>query len=838
MRTIYLLLLVALAALVESHNENRRRAKRELLRRSKRRWVLSTIELEEEAEGKYPLKISQMFNNMSGDHHEFRISGMGVDEPPLGVFEIDSHTGDVYANRPLDRELYPKPFHIKFDILHLHTGNKLDKELAFDIELKDKNDNPPKFDPPKVTENVMESTRTSDLSVLLNVNDIDKENTPNSQTTVAILSQTPKEPKIGIREINVKQFRLTVDGCFDYDKVKKYEVVLKANDLGTPVQSSTGTVVLNIIDTNTHLPTFKDKMHHGEVQEAFIKEDILRLKVEDKDTPNTPGWRAVYFFVSGNEEGNYKIDTDPTSNDGILSLVKKKDYEKTTIAKLKVGVMNEEPITVCKDFKDGGKDSEPTPDTADIEIKVIDVNDPPVFDKDPADIYQKEEEEPGKLLYQPQVHDAEGDKVRFELVEDPADWVTIDEATGEITSMKKMDRESPFVDNTTNIYQIVVKAVDDGEPSATGTCTIRIHLNDINDNAPQLVFKSAILCGNKGNKIMVEANDSDIHPYGGPFTFSLGGDDKTLAERWKLDPSTGIEAGLVSLKPLPYGTYPVPLVIQDQQNLIGQDTVEVTVCDCGDKEMCNDKELLSTNLGSAGIGLILGALLLFLLLLLVFMCQCVKKQFAIPISEDEGNQTLIKYNQEGGGSECKAVPNLPLPLPLTPTQSEAVTDGIKIATKQMSKSAAVMSQDIDMYSSYEQTMMNSHMASMSMHHQRDSMRSQGGQNMYSAWNTNRTNSYQGGSSRYHYSLTQRSSQRVADHLDRRLHTIDGNLVDHPAYRPREYAYEGLGSRSASLDELSLSDYGQDFNFLNDLGPRFKTLGNILQQKIHEKNLQF
>lgn len=53
-----------------------------------------------------------MFNNMTGENHEFRISGNGVDVEPVNVFSIDSELGTVYALQPIDRETYWKPFHV------------------------------------------------------------------------------------------------------------------------------------------------------------------------------------------------------------------------------------------------------------------------------------------------------------------------------------------------------------------------------------------------------------------------------------------------------------------------------------------------------------------------------------------------------------------------------------------------------------------------------------------------------------------------------------------------------------------------------------------------------
>lgn len=62
--------------------------------------------------------------------------------------------------------------------------------------------------------------------------------------------------------------------------------------------------------------------YQAEVLESTTMNEVLRLSVEDKDTPHTPGWRAKYFFIAGNEDGNYKLETDPETNDGILSIIK------------------------------------------------------------------------------------------------------------------------------------------------------------------------------------------------------------------------------------------------------------------------------------------------------------------------------------------------------------------------------------------------------------------------------------------------------------------------------------------------------------------------------------
>lgn len=58
------------------------------------------------------------------------------------------------------------------------------------------------------------------------------------------------------------------------------------------------------------------------VTENEIDKLILRIPVEDKDLINTPNWISKFVITKGNENGNFRIDTDPKTNEGLLYVTK------------------------------------------------------------------------------------------------------------------------------------------------------------------------------------------------------------------------------------------------------------------------------------------------------------------------------------------------------------------------------------------------------------------------------------------------------------------------------------------------------------------------------------
>lgn len=53
---------------------------------------------------------------------------------------------------------------------------------------------------------------------------------------------------------------------------------------------------------------------------------ILEIPVDDRDLINTPNWRSKFLITQGNENGNFRIDTDPKTNKGLLYVIKASNY--------------------------------------------------------------------------------------------------------------------------------------------------------------------------------------------------------------------------------------------------------------------------------------------------------------------------------------------------------------------------------------------------------------------------------------------------------------------------------------------------------------------------------
>ncbi|XP_016158625.1 PREDICTED: cadherin-like protein 26 [Ficedula albicollis] len=622
------------------------------LKRRKRAWIITTIDVQEEDKGPFPKYAGKLFNNRSFNTSlKYLISGPGVDEAPeIGLFSIkDAANGEVYVHRTIDRERTPI-FQIRFDVESRKSGELLDSPLFFRIKVKDINDNAPEFSMEEYGTTIRENHSKDKPVIQVTAQDKDEEGTVNSQVSYSISVQMPSPDGLTFN-IDPTTGSIFLSGCLDYKTAKSFYLLIKASDHGSPQLSSTATVTVAVEDANNHLPVFTSDNYHLQISAGEEHPAVLRLQVEDRDSPNTPAWRAKYKITEGNEKEQFSIETDPGTNEGILSVIKPLSYEGDHEMTLVISVANEEPFFWCKNGIVTISDLEST-NTA-VNIKVL--QSAPRFHP-PILVVQKEDSmKPGRVFrkYPATYPDDVPRKIKYELAHDPDGWLSVDENSGVLTVVKEFDQESPSLNNS--LYTIIVHATDHGKPPQTGTGTILLYLSDINDHMPALVAPDLDVCDKReGTPLVIEAKPALAHSHSGPFTFELAEDSEDVKLNWTLGRNFGQSVELLMLRSLSQGSYLVPIIIQDKQGFSTRQNQHIRLCFCPDGHTCSSYSPVlqaAVGLGSGAIVIILVAFLLLLVSSIV-LCHCYKpgaKIKAIALHQ-EGEQTLINYNEESKSS--------------------------------------------------------------------------------------------------------------------------------------------------------------------------------------------
>ncbi|XP_027631172.1 cadherin-like protein 26 [Tupaia chinensis] len=624
------------------------------LRRSKRRWVITTLELEEEDTGPFPKLVGELFNNMSHNTSlMYLISGPGVDEyPEAGLFSIEDHeNGKIYVHRPIDRETTPS-FMVRFDVADRTTGQIVDKSLIFHIRISDVNDHAPQFPGKEFNVTVKENQTAGQTIFQMVAVDLDQENTPNSQVLYFLVSQAPLLKENSFR-INRLTGEIQLSGCLDYETAPRFTLLISARDCGQPSLSSTATVHVHVQEGNNHKPSFAHNHYEMQISEGQVSQDVLHLHVRDRDLPFTSAWRVKFNILNGNAEGHFNISTDPETNDGILQVIKPLDYETGPAPSLLIVAENEEPFFSCKAGRLQRLQEAEAVARATVRVRVLDADVPPAFHPPSFLVSAQDGAGPGIHLgtFNASDPDRAAGQIRYELVHDPANWVTVDENSGAVLTTKQIDRESPHV--TDSFYTIIAHAVNDGLLQKTGTGTLVLFLSDINDNAPSLRPHSRYLevCESTLKEpLLIQAEDPDLAPYSDPFTFALDRSWRDTGDTWQLGKSWGLSVELSMSRSLPQGNYSVPLFIGDKQGLSQKQTVHVRICPCPDGLTCVEH-------AAVGAGLLEGALfsvcaaLVALAVLLLFLLRCYllskRRRLRLPILSSHAHQTLTIYNDEG-----------------------------------------------------------------------------------------------------------------------------------------------------------------------------------------------
>ncbi|XP_062286962.1 B-cadherin [Scomber scombrus] len=538
------------------------------LRRRKREWVIPDINVPENQRGPYPLKVSQIRSNEDKIKKiYYGITGPGADQEPVNLFTMDRLTGILYVTQPLDRENQAK-YMFQAHAVAEGAGNA-EEPIEIDVNVIDQNDNKPLFEKDTYLGEVAEASKIGSDVITVTAIDLDQQNHDNSDIRYRIMSQDPKLPSDSLFIANPLTGAIRVNaGGLDREKYPKYTLEVQAADMKGEGLSTTTKVILTVTDSNDNAPVFTQPSYEVTVAKNNVGAVVLTMSVTDGDEPHSPAWNAKFRIVDGDPGNIFSVSTGVNKHEGILTTVKGADFERSGKHTLMIAVENEVPFAF----------SLPTA-TATVVVTVEYINEVPFFDPVEKLVSKPEDLAIDSEVVRYTANDpdiARKQTVSYKVVSDPAGWLTVNKDTGVITVKSAMDRESHFVKD--NKYTALIGAYDNDEVPATGTGTLIIQLEDVNDNAPSIVEREFTVCNKEGTPQLLSVIDKDGPGFTAPYSVSLQGMSKAHWTARMNDSKTGIILNMAT--ELPIGVYPVVLRVSDNEGMEQDSSLMITVCNC------------------------------------------------------------------------------------------------------------------------------------------------------------------------------------------------------------------------------------------------------------------
>ncbi|KAJ8337012.1 hypothetical protein SKAU_G00382320 [Synaphobranchus kaupii] len=731
-----------------------------LLHRSKRGWMWNHFFLLEEYTGTDNQYVGKLHSDMDkGDGSaKYVLTGEGAGT----LFVIDEKSGDLHATKGLDREEKAN-YTLRAQAVNRYTGRPLEPETEFIVKIHDINDNEPKFTKEVYTASVPEMSEVG--TSVMEVTAIDADDSTYGNSAKLVFSIVQGQPYFSV-DPESGEIRTALPNM-NREMRERYQVVIQAKDMAGQMGGLTGTTTVNITltDVNNSPPRFPHSAYHLSVSEsAEIGSMVGRIKAADGDIGANA--ETHYGIVDGDGRDAFIIATDRVTQEGVITVKRRLDYESKRTYTLKVEASN---THLDHRFDHLG----PFKDTALVKVSVQDVDEPPVFSSS-LYVFEVQEDTPvGSLVgvvsaWDPDVNDH---RVRYSIDRhtDLDRLFNISSFNGSISTLQFLDREA------SKWHNISVVATEIGNPQQISRVPVLIKLLDINDNAPEFaMFYETVVCENvKAGQLIqtISAVDTDEPLIGHKFVFSLSSSNPNFTVVDNEDNTARILTGRSGFSRRERSAYLLPIVISDNDYPVQSSTSTLTiqVCACdrrGNVRSCGlDAFLLSTRLSTAALVAILLCVIILLMIVVLFAAlRRQKKKEPLIISKEDVRDNVVSYNDEGGGEED--------------------TQAFDIGTLRNPEVMDVNKQRRDIIPDM-------------------------------LFPCRRASPAHG-------------SSDIRDFINCRLTENDSDPAAPPYDSLATYAYEGSGSPAESLSSLGSAeaDADQEFDYLGSWGPRFKKLADM------------
>lgn len=360
------------------------------------------------------------------------------------MFRIDSKTGLVLVNKPLDFET--KELHELVIVAKDNGDQPLETTAFVTIKVIDINDNQPTIDviflSDDATPKISENAKPGEFVARISVNDPDSK-TKYSNVNVSL---SGGEGHFGLTTRDNIIYLMIVSLPLDREMRSNYTLDVIATDKGAPPLHASKTIYLRITDINDNAPAFEQNTYYANIMEvADPGTSVIQVTAIDEDEGNNS--LVVYSLQDTPDTHSQWFQID--QNSGLITTQTHIDCETEPVPKLKVIA------------RDNG--IPPLSSTAIVLITIHDVNDnEPIFDQSFYNVSVAENESKGTCILTVSATDSDcgvnamvnytiGDRYK------KLNQFTIKSDTGEICIASELDYESR------SSYEFPVVATDRGK---------------------------------------------------------------------------------------------------------------------------------------------------------------------------------------------------------------------------------------------------------------------------------------------------------------------------------------------------------------------------------------
>ncbi|XP_030594782.1 protocadherin gamma-A5-like isoform X47 [Archocentrus centrarchus] len=372
---------------------------------------------------------------------------------------------EMVLEKPLDRE---NEDNLSLTLTAVDGGEpQLSGTVQIHVTVLDVNDNAPVFTQSTYKSSLMENSPKGTL--LITVTAIDKDQGANGLVTYSISNNI--DGILDLFEIHETSGEVRLIGNVDYETSKHYQLNIKAKDHGGLTDSCR--IIFDITDVNDNRPVV-DLMSttHSVPEDSTLKTVVAVMNVHDADSDDNG---AVKCFLSD----DVPFNIESTSN-GFYSMVTDSDLDRERASEYNITV-------TCSDEGVPSLSSSVT-----LTLQISDVNDnAPVFERNSCEAYIVENNTPGLSIFTVKATDADWNqnaRVSY-ILEDSvvngvpvSSYVSVSADSGIIHALRSFDYEQ------IKDFQFRVKAQDGGSPPLSSNVTVKIMIQDQNDNPPQVLY--------------------------------------------------------------------------------------------------------------------------------------------------------------------------------------------------------------------------------------------------------------------------------------------------------------------------------------------------------------